>query len=83
MEFDESKKIEVDVTENQFVENRIESKPRRHIIGSSLDAIDLAIIPVALGIFVSLGFLFATILKASAANDIATNIGNVIASIIG
>ena len=33
----------------------------------SLDALDLAIIPVAIGVFVSLGFLFANLFRATAA----------------
>lgn len=63
MEFDESKRLDVEISQNNFVENRIEQKrPRRKGL---LDALDLAIIPVAIGVFVSLGFLFANIFRAT------------------
>lgn len=67
MEYDDSKKLEVQVSENEFVENRVEKKKARK--KSGLDAIDIAIIPVIIGVFVSLGFLFANLFKATAAVD--------------
>lgn len=67
MEYDDSKKLEVQVSENEFVENRVETKKTRR--KSGLDALDIAIIPVIIGVFVSLGFLFANLFKATAAVD--------------
>ena len=64
MEFDENKKLEVTVSENEFVENKLDAKKRRKK-GSGLDALDIAIIPVAVGVFVSLGFLFANLFRAT------------------
>ena len=62
MEFDENKKLEVTVTKNEFVET--EPKKKRKKLGG-LDALDFAIIPVAIGVFVSLGFLFANLFRAT------------------
>ena len=67
MEFDENKKLEVTVTENEFVESKVETKSKRRRLG--LDPIDYAIIPVAIGVFVSLGFLFANLFRATNAVD--------------
>lgn len=64
MEYDENKKLEVEISENQFVENRINAK-RRRARKSGIDALDIAIIPVAIGVFVSLGFLFANLFRAT------------------
>ena len=64
MEFDESKKLDVEISQNEFVENRVGKKHR--FKKGVLDALDVAIIPVAIGVFVSLGFLFAGIFKATA-----------------
>ena len=65
MEFDESKKLEVTVSENQFVETEVSKKKKRRALG--LDALDVVIIPVAIGVFVSLGFLFANLFRATTA----------------
>lgn len=65
MEYDDSKKLDVQVSENQFVENRVDKK--RDKKKSKLDFLDVAIIPVIIGVFVSLGFLFANLFKATAA----------------
>ena len=73
MEFDETKKLEVEVTQNQFVETRTRGK-RRNPFKGALDAFDIAIIPVAIGVFVSLGFLFANIFKATSIVDAVSNI---------
>ncbi len=77
MEYDDSKKLEVLVSENDFVENRVEKKRERK--KSGLDALDIAIIPVIIGVFVSLGFLFANLFKATAAVDAL----NALAAMIG
>ncbi len=63
MEFDENKKLEVTVSENEFVESKVAKKGKIKSLG--LDAIDFAIIPVAIGVFVSLGFLFANLFRAT------------------
>ncbi len=62
MDFDENKKLDVTVSENEFVESKVEKKKRRTL---GLDALDFAIIPVAVGVFVSLGFLFANLFRAT------------------
>lgn len=77
MEFDETKKLEVEVTQNQFVETRTRSKKRNPLKGA-LDAFDVAIIPVAIGVFVSLGFLFANIFKATSIVDTLSDISSII-----
>ena len=67
MEFDETKKLDVTVSENEFVESKVSAKKQRRNFG--LDALDLAIIPVAIGVFVSLGFLFANLFRMTDAVD--------------
>ncbi len=62
MEYDESKKLEVEVSENLFVENRVEENKKRK---RNIDVLDMAILPVTLGVFVSLGFLFANLFRAT------------------
>lgn len=59
MDFDEAKRIEVEVSENEFVENRVEQKKRFSLKEKGIDILDIAIVPVAVGVFISLGFLFA------------------------
>jgi hypothetical protein len=87
MEFDESKKLEVEITENNFVENRIdgEIKKRRglrtRMKERGMDVLDLCIVPVVLGVFVSLGFLFAGLYKAGAIFAPATQLAGTLASI--
>lgn len=54
MEYDETKKLEVEISQNQYVENQIDAKRKKR--KGTLDALDVAIIPVAIGVFVSLGF---------------------------
>ncbi len=65
MEYDENKKLEVLVSENEFVESKVDKKKKRKSLG--LDVLDLAIIPVCIGVFVSLGFLFANLFRATSA----------------
>ncbi len=77
MEYDESKKLEVEVSENEFVENRVVKKRKR----MRLDVLDIAIIPVAIGVFVSLGFLFANLFKATAAVDAMNSVASVLSAI--
>lgn len=79
MEFDETKKIEVEVSRNDFVENRVVSKKRFSLKDRGLDLLDIAIVPIAIGVFISLGFLFATLFGNMA---VATTIGDA-TSLIG
>ena len=78
MEFDENKKLDVEISTNEFVENRVTEKRRRK---HSIDFLDVAIVPVVLGVFVSLGFLFANIFKASAAVDAIKSVASVLSSL--
>lgn len=75
MEFDETKKLEVEVTQNQFVETR--TRKKRNPFKGAIDAFDIAIIPVAIGVFVSLGFLFANIFKATSIVETLSNISSI------
>lgn len=80
MEYDESKILEVEISQNQFVEDRKMQKPRR-LKKANLDVLDIVIIPVVIGVFVSLGFLFANIFKATSIVETLNNISSMIASI--
>ncbi|MGN0744429.1 MAG: hypothetical protein ACI4MZ_04065 [Christensenellales bacterium] len=79
MEYDETKKLEVEITKNDYVENKIESARKKR--KSTIDALDVAIIPVAIGVFVSLGFLFAGIFKATSIVQTLAGISNYISLI--
>ena len=79
MEFDESKKLDVEISQNEFVENRVGKKHR--IKQGVLDALDVAIIPVAIGVFVSLGFLFANIFRATSIVETLSNISSIVSLI--
>lgn len=79
MEFDESKKLDVEISKNNFVDNRTDKK--RRLKKGVLDALDVAIIPVAIGVFVSLGFLFANIFRATSIVETLSNISSIVASI--
>lgn len=78
MEFDENKKLDVEISQNDFVENRISKKRKKKGV---LDALDVAIIPVAIGVFVSLGFLFANIFRATSIVETLADISNVVSLI--
>ncbi|MDE6303153.1 MAG: hypothetical protein K2M36_06170 [Clostridia bacterium] len=80
MEFDENKKLDVEISTNEFVENRVSEK-RRRSRKHGIDFLDVAIVPVVLGVFVSLGFLFANIFKASAAVDAIKSVASVLSSL--
>lgn len=90
MEFDGAKKIEVEVSENVVAENEVRPLSRRQRRGTdgkrrlfgSIDPLDVALVPVILGIFVSLGFLFAGIFKASAVES-AAQVSNILAALMG
>lgn len=79
MEFDESKRLEVEISQNEFVENRVDKKRAKR--KGALDALDVAIIPVAIGVFVSLGFLFANIFRATSIVETLSNIAGIISNI--
>lgn len=80
MEFDQNKMLDVEVSENEFVENRVGTKRKRaHRLG--LDALDLVIIPVTIGVFVSLGFLFANLFKATSAVDAIGSVAQIMSII--
>lgn len=82
MDFDRTKKIEVEVSENNIVENEVDAKVRkRRRFSGALDAFDIALIPVTIGVFVSLGFLFAGLFRASSVEGVTT-LGNVLAAMI-
>ena len=74
MEFDESKKLDVEISQNNFVENRVNKKRKKKGV---VDALDVAIIPVAIGVFVSLGFLFANIFRATSIVETLANISSI------
>lgn len=78
MEFDETKKLDVEVSENVYVENQVSKKRARRRV---VDLLDLAIIPVVIGVFVSLGFLFANLFKATAAVDALRSVATVFAAV--
>ena len=78
MEFDENKKLDVEISQNDFVENRISKKRKKKGV---LDALDVAIIPVAIGGFVSLGFLFANTFRATSIVEALSGISNVVSLI--
>ena len=78
MEFDENKKLDVEISQNDGVENRIRKKKKKKGV---LDALDVAIIPVAIGVFVSLGFLFANIFRATSIVETLAGISNVVSLI--
>lgn len=80
MEYDESKILEVEISQNQFVEDRKTQKPRR-MKRANIDVLDIVIIPVVIGVFVSLGFLFANIFKAASIVETLNNISSIIANI--
>lgn len=79
MEFDEGKRLEVEISQNEFVENRVDKKRAKR--KGALDALDVAIIPVAIGVFVSLGFLFANIFRATSIVETLSNIAGIISNI--
>lgn len=61
---EQTERIEAIVTENEFVENRVQEKKKRSLKEKGIDLLDIAIVPIAVGVFVSLGFLFAGLFGA-------------------
>lgn len=87
MDFDQTKKIEVEVSENVIAE-RAEEEPRRPErrrrtgLLRGVDPLDVALLPVVLGVFVSLGFLFAGLFGGTAAVSTVSEIGSTLASVL-
>lgn len=78
---EQTEKLEAVVTENQFVENRVQEKKKRSLKtlkNSGLDILDLAIVPVTLGVFISLGFLFAGLFGGAGIENITSVIEKLI-----
>lgn len=59
MEYDQNTIVEATITENQYVENCVVEKKKRSLKDRGIDVLDIAIVPAIIGVFVSLGFLFA------------------------
>ena len=68
---EQTERIEAIVTENEFVENRVQEKKKRSLKDKGIDLLDIAIVPVAVGVFVSLGFFFAGLFGAMGGNVIS------------
>ena len=67
MDFDQTKKIEVEVSAGLL---------------RGVDPLDVALLPVVLGVFVSLGFLFAGLFGGTAAVSTVSEIGSTLASVL-
>ena len=74
----QTEKLEAIVTENEFVENRVQEKKKRSSKAHGVDILDLAIVPVTMGVFVSLGFLFAGVFGGVGFDAIASFFENLI-----
>ena len=85
MDFDQTKRIEVEVSENVIAEKAEDVRParkrRRTELFKGIDPLDVALLPVVLGVFVSLGFLFAGLFGGTAAVSTVSEIGGTIASV--
>ena len=68
---EQTERIEAIVTENEFVENRVQEKKKRSLKDKGIDLLDIAIVPVAVGVFVSLGFFFAVLFGAMGGNVVS------------
>ncbi len=68
---EQTERIEAIVTENEFVENRVQEKKKRSLKDKGIDLLDIAIVPIAVGVFVSLGFLFAGLFGAMGGNVVS------------
>lgn len=85
MDFDQTKKIQVEVSENVIAEKRTEERPvprRRGNFLKGIDPLDIALLPVVIGVFVSLGFLFAGLFGGTAEIATVSEIGSAVASVI-
>ena len=78
---EQTEKLEAIVTENQFVENRVQEKKKFSLKGlkdRGIDLLDIAIVPVTLGVFISLGFLFGGLFGNAGAENITSIFENLI-----
>ena len=78
---EQTEKLEAIVTENQFVENRVEEKKKfsfKSLKDKGIDFLDMAIVPVTVGVFVSLGFLFANLFGNAGVENISSIIEKII-----
>lgn len=84
MDFDQTKRIDVEVSENQIAENEVgvPTRRKRRRLFAEWDILDVALVPVVLGIFVSLGFLFAGLFRSAAAAEAANEVAGTIAAMI-
>ena len=86
MEFDQTKKIEVEVSENVIAENEVgvrrEKKSGVRSFLKKADPLDLALVPVVLGVFISLGFLFAGLLGQSSVSAAVSEVGQAAAAVL-
>lgn len=85
MEFDQTKKIEVEVSENVIAENErdIRRERRKAKEHRKVDPLDIALLPVILGVFISLGFLFAGLLGGTSMSAGLAEIGGAAAAVFG
>lgn len=85
MDFDQTKRIEVEVSENVIAENEVGARPerRRNRFAAlrRVDPLDVALLPVIVGVFISLGFLFAGLFGQSSAAAVVGEIGNTVAAV--
>ena len=86
MDFDQTKKIEVEVSENVIAENEVgvrsERKKSRFASFRKVDPLDVALLPVIVGVFISLGFLFPGLFgQSSTAAEVVSGIGSTVASV--
>lgn len=83
MDFDENKKLEVEISENEIAINEVNAKKRKKnsIKSAGIDLLDLVIIPVSIGVFISLGFLFANLAKITAVSTAVSGLSSLISSI--
>ena len=69
---EQTERIEAVVTESQFVENRVQEKKKFSLKSRGIDLLDMAILPVTMGVFISLGFLFAGIFGSAGVENITS-----------
>ena len=84
MDFDQTKKIEVEVSENVIAENEVRLRPekkKRFAALKGVDPLDIVLLPVILGVFVSLGFLFAGLFGHGTMVESVSEVGATIASV--
>ncbi len=82
MEFEENKKVDAIISENIIsINNVAEKKKKNSLKKPKLDVLDMLIVPVIVAVFVSLGFLFATLLGTSTISEATGEIIGAISSI--